>query len=296
MRLWSIVMILPLMTGPLSPQATVHRASNAADSFEVASVKPSSDCSAVGVPMDTSPGRLALRCVTLRGLIGAASAVVGDRLSARRIEVLGGPAWLNSDRYDISAKAEGNPPRAKMLGPMLQRLLSERFKLSMHKESRDAPAYAMILSGGGIAPRPSKEGSCVPVDLNHPPSGPSMQVGTKLAPCGEKFTGVPPLLIADWHGVTMEEFAAFHLAGFVDRPVVDKTGLTGRYDLHLEFVPERRSRQTAINGEFIGDSPDEGSGPFIFSALTQQLGLKLIRDKGSIDVIIVDHAEKPSAN
>jgi len=107
-------------------------------------------------------------------------------------------------------------------------------------------------------------------------------------------------LVQDWYGVTMAEFAGRMISSHVDRPVIDKTRLTGRYDVHLEFVPDDMPGAGAarLNGVDRPDLPapsGDATGPSIFTAL-QQLGLKLSPAKGSMEVIVVDHAEKPSAN
>ncbi len=105
--------------------------------------------------------------------------------------------------------------------------------------------------------------------------------------------------ITDWYGVTMEEFAYRMISRYVDRPVIDKTGLTGPFDLHLEFVPDRAlsAGPIRLNGVVSPDlSPADAAGPSIFTALQEQLGLRLSPDKSPLDVIVVDHAEKPSPN
>ena len=106
--------------------------------------------------------------------------------------------------------------------------------------------------------------------------------------------------ISDWYGVTMAEYAGRMLFSYVDRPVVDQTGLTGRYDLHLEFVREPMgSGPVLLNGVPMPAPEASGSntaGPSIFSALQEQLGLKLSPARSPLDVIMVDHAEKASAN
>ena len=278
--------------------------SNQRPAFEVASVKLNSNCGGGGIPGGTSPGRLNTTCATLRGLIRMAyGAFAGGSVRPRVAEVLGGPGWLDSDRYEISAKAEGDPPRAQMMGPMLQTLLEDRFKVRVHTELRDTPVYALTVAKGDPKLRPSKGGSCAPMDLTNLPG--------RVARPGEpipKYCGTPYAhgyglnMTSDGYGMTMAEFAGRMLSGFLDRPIVDKTGLTGSYDIHLEFVRgDGPSGMALLNGVYspdslAGTSGADTSGPSIFTAVREQLGLKLVPDKSPLEVIVVDNAERPSAN
>lgn len=191
-----------------SPHATPSAA--AGPTFEVASVKPSANCEGAGGSPGQSPVTLNLPCVPLRGLIRMAysfSGLVGANLPSRRIEVLGGPGWIDTDRYDIFAKAAGNASQAEMMGPMLQTLLEERFKVKVHKESRDAPVYELTVAKNGPKLQPSKDGSCVPMDLNNLPG--NVKPGDPMPNfCGggggKRKEGA---LITDWYGVSMAEYA-----------------------------------------------------------------------------------------
>lgn len=254
--------------------------------FEVASVKPGVNCSATGAyPISVSPGRLDLHCHWLRFVIGLAySTFTGGNLSSRRLEVVGGPKWLDSDWYDISAKAEGGASAAQM-APMLQALLEDRFQVKVHVESREGPVYALTVVKNNPNLRPTIPGSCIPIDpTNLPPAKPG---GPKYCGTlgGAKRDGAN--FIFDWYGTTMAEFAGRTIAGFVDRPIIDKSGLTGQYDIHLEF---------AVDDPRLGPAPPDDPGTSIFTALETQLGLKLSATKAPVDVIVVDQAEKPSAN
>jgi uncharacterized protein (TIGR03435 family) len=120
--------------------------------------------------------------------------------------------------------------------------------------------------------------------------------------CGTPYAhGYGLNMTSDGYGMTMAELAGRMLSGFLDRPVVDKTGLTGRYDIHLEFVRgDGPSGMARVNGVYSPDSPAdtsaEATGPSIFTAVRDQLGLKLVPDKSPLEVIVVDHAERPSGN
>jgi uncharacterized protein (TIGR03435 family) len=247
--------------------------------FDVTSVKLNTNCqTGGGGRAGISPRNLALPCVSLRALIGVAygDMLVGAGIGARRMEALGGPGWLDTDRYDILAKSEGNAPAGQSAAPMLQTLLEDRFKVKVHKEARDSSVYILTVAKGGAKLQASQDGSCTPLDLSNLGLEPPKQ------------------------GVTMAELAGRMLSSYVEQPVVDQTGLTGRFDVHIEFVPDyRRSGPVTLNGVVTPDvaaPPADPAGPSIFAALQEQLGLKLAPGKAPLDVLIVDHAEKPSAN
>jgi uncharacterized protein (TIGR03435 family) len=269
----------------------------------VASVKLNPNCQIGTGHTGISPRNLALPCVSLRALIRLAygEVLVGTGLGARLMEVQGGPGWLDTDRYDVLAKSEDNAP-AQSAAPMLRTLLEERFKVKVHKEARDSSVYILTVAKGGPKLQPTKEGSCTPIDLRNlqPPTPPKPG---EPAPryCGLfQGTNSGPLMVADWYGVSMAELAGWILISYVDLPVVDQTRLTERFDVHIEFVPDyHMSGPTSVNGVVTPDvtAPSvDPTLPSIFSALEKQLGLKLLKGKAPVDVIIVDHAEKPSAN
>jgi uncharacterized protein (TIGR03435 family) len=213
--------------------------------FEVASVKAHPNCrsSPNAGPL---PGRLELPCITGRMLIRAAyGGFTGEQLNARYLEALGGPAWLDTDWYQVSAKAQGRPSAAQMMGPMLQVLLEDRFQLKVHIESRQSPVYALTVSKAGKLP-PTVDGTCTQIDLNNPPAPNPSTPEPKY--CGAPSMKMSPsrLLIVDLPGVRMDEFAGRMLAAYIgppliDRPVIDKTGLKGQFDIHLEFARDPRS-------------------------------------------------------
>jgi len=227
----------------------------------------------------------------MRALIRAAYGVFGPdgKLAARRVDVIGGPGWLDSELYDLDAKAEGAASLDQTVGKMLQSFLEDRCKLKVHREARETPVYALTVAKGGPKLKESAPDSCTPLDLNHPPSDP------QAVPCGfPVMRGNNGNIVADGHGMTMAEVAA-RLLTRVDRPVIDKTGLTGRYDIHLEYAITGPMR---VNG---GEAPDvflppDPAGASMFSAVQSQLGLRLASDKAPIDVIVVDSVERPSEN
>jgi uncharacterized protein (TIGR03435 family) len=261
-------------------------------SFEVASIKPSpKNCTGPGPGAGPTPGRIELPCVSVRLLIRAAYGLLsGGQLAARYVEVLGGPAWLDSDRYTITAKAEGPAKPVEMLGPMLQTLLEDRFQLKLHREPREHAVYVLTVAKGGPKLRPAKESKCPAVDLNDF----SAWRDQGSTPCGmPRMSRKQGLTVVEFAAATMQEFAS--RAIFLDRPVVDKTGLAGRYDIHLEFAREFPAGSMRRNGmEQPNPGPAESPGPTVFTALREQLGLKLAADKAPVDVIVIDSVQRPT--
>lgn len=214
--------------------------------FEVASIKPSAPGSRGPTIFNPTRERFAINGITTKGLIAYAYDV-------RDFQVSGGPSWVGSAEYDIVAKPQGEASGQRILA-MARGLLAERFNLTLHHESKEMPVLALAVAKGGPRLQPS--------------------AGTG----GPEVRGGRGRLVA--RNVTMGLLAA-QLAGRVlDRPVLDRTGIAGEFDINLEWTPDESS----------------DLGPSIFTALQEQLGLKLESQKGVVDVLVVDHVERPSAN
>ncbi|HEY2383611.1 MAG TPA: TIGR03435 family protein [Terriglobia bacterium] len=239
--------------------------------FEAASIKPSS-AGLSGITFAVQPGgRLDVENNPISNVIKNAYG------SIRPFVLQGGPDWVDSDRYDIEAKAEGNPAEPEMM-VMLQALLADRFKLKVHRETRELPVYALTVAKGGPKLTKHIEGSCVIVDPNSPP--PPGAPGEKPRDhCGNN-------LIArgrwDASKVDMPSVAGA-LSVLVRRKVIDKTGLTGFFDIHIDIPSD----------PLAGNDP---GAPSIFTVLQDELGLKLDSDKGPVAVLVIDHIERPSQN
>lgn len=208
------------------------------------------------------------------------------------------PKWATTARYDIEARAAGNPTKDQYR-LMMQALLADRFKLAIHFETRQVPVYALVLDkpgkfGPGFQPHPAD----APCSTAPPGQGPAGTVtGGFPETCGA-FVGVqasnPGRIRGGARNIPMSmvasTFSIPELFG-VDRPVVDKTGLTGNYDIVVEFTPQ-------INGPLPPGAtfqPDE-SGPTFLQAMKEQLGLRLDKQTAPVDSIVVDHIEQPSEN
>lgn len=260
-------------------------------SFEVVSIKPSQPGAPNRLPR-VSPGRVELFNTTLRGLIGAAY----SRFPFDTRAVVGGPSWIDSERFDIIATME-RPPQFDQIGMlgelngMLRALIEQRFGVKTHNEQREGDVYTLTFArsdrktGAGLRQVPDvcaaalKEltGAAPPPRRSGPP------------PCS--FGGPPGKLIGT--GVTMAMFSSV-LSNNVGRQVVDRTALTGSFDIELDFDPASAAK--APPGAPPGPSPIDDTKPSIFTALQEQLGLKLEPTRGPVDVLVVDSAERPTPN
>jgi uncharacterized protein (TIGR03435 family) len=263
--------------------------------FEVASIKP---CKA-GIPDGrsgggpSSPGRLNIECQPLRGLIQMAY----DRFATDKgrwgqlLPIDGAPPWINSDRFTIEAKAgdakAGGPPsEGTVWGPMLRALLEDRFKVKVHRESREVPVYELVTARGGVKLEPFKEGTCAPHDFTRfpPPDDPNWCRVYR----GRKGPNV------SWfaQGASLAEFCIL-LSSELDRPVIDKTGIAGRFGFSLEYAPDPTSLHDVRDTAALDDP---AAAPSIFTALGEQLGLRLVSAKGPGEFLVIDHVERPSEN
>jgi uncharacterized protein (TIGR03435 family) len=279
---------LLFMTGLLNRPGQAQSKETRAE-FEVASIKPfphpvtgnSMSYNAWrAMARSSNHGRFSLVMVTLKGLVLAAYEV-------NDFQIVGGPSWIDSDGYDVVAKAGSDATYAKMK-PMLQSLLADRFKLTLHRETRELPVYELAVAKGGPKIAPAKEGSCAPLDL----SGPALPLGSKV--CGGVARRSHELTS---YAVSMGEFAGY-LAAIVGRPVIDKTGFKDRFDVDLKFdpcsTPGGLGGASAPNGG--GGCADFSSYPSVSTGLQEQLRLRLQSAKGPVDVLVIDHAQKPTAN
>ncbi len=249
--------------------------------FEVASIKPAAPQppGRFQISMGGDPGRINYTSVSLKNLIERAYSMKSYQVS--------GPDWMDSERFDVTAKL---PDGAKQsdVPVMLQTLLAERFKLTIHREQKSMPLYAVVVGKSGVKmPKVEAEAAAGPNG-----GAIRMQMGMK----GRQLSG----------NVTIDGLAGM-LSRMLDRPVIDMTELKDTYDMKLEWTPDDREGGMMggikMAGVPAGDHPpasessDSPSAPSLFAAVQEQLGLKLDPRKGQVDVVVVDSVEKsPTQN
>ncbi len=251
--------------------------------FEVASIKLNKSADRRIMILPPRGGRFTATNVTMQLLISLAYRIKDFQLS-------GAPAWLNSERYDIEAKAEGNPT-IETLGPLLQTLLEDRLQFKFHRESKELPVYALVVAKPGKLHQ--AEGDCGPMPTGPPPPPEPGKLPT--APCGGFFV-FPGHLSGQKVAIAQ---LLDSLSRFTGRMVLDKTNLTGKYDINLEYTPEQGQFQAPPGGAPPGLPPlpqTDPNGPSLFTALQEQLGLKLESQKGPVEMLVIDHVERPSEN
>jgi len=195
-------------------------------------------------------------------------------------QIVDAPGWFTSERFDINAKADGNIA-PEQLRRMLQTLLVERFKLTFHREMRDMPIYSLVRAhaDGRLGPSLRKTSfDCAALFRGElPPPTPS--TATARPVCGSHISA--GAIVAG--GMAMTEFAA-NLSAVAGRTVVDRTALTGAFDIDLSYAPD------------MGDAPVPSELPSVFTAVQEQLGLKLEAGRGTVEVVVIDGAERPAEN
>jgi uncharacterized protein (TIGR03435 family) len=256
--------------------------------FEVASIKPTGDRGrAMMRPM---PGRITASG-PLRVLMQAAYGL-------QPFQIVDGPEWVQWDGYALDAKADGNPDHAQMI-LMLQSLLEDRFRLQVHRESREMLVYELMAGRGGLRLSPPREGNCAedtePLPLPEP--GARMRLpgeGSRPTPrCGGLNVTLEPGGARIQGGkAPMAEFVRV-LSRVLGRTVTDRTGFSGIFDVTLDFQADYTT--AGLPPPPPGQIPAENASPSIFSAV-QQLGLRLESAKGPVEVLVIDHVERPSAN
>ena len=279
-------------------------------SFEVASIKPSATGNNF-VSIGRAPGgRFIANNVPLKFLIQNAYRV-------RDFQVLGGPSWITTDRWNVEAKAEEGsippqtgPPDPNVPDPMsirLQSLLEERFQLKVRHESRELPTYTMTIGKDGpklksvdAPPRPVP-GQAPPPPPPPPPPGAKGELPANFTPPPGSIMIGPGNLAGS--AMTMTQLVNA-LSGLVGRTIIDKTDLNGYFDVRLQFAPETApGNPLGPGGPPLPGGPPIGptgatdpQGPSIFTAIQEQLGLKLDSTKGPVDVIVIDSVQKPTEN
>ncbi|HEV8146330.1 MAG TPA: TIGR03435 family protein [Bryobacteraceae bacterium] len=256
-----------------------------AQQFEVASIKLA-DPNDLRKQFQVTPGgRVTLTNLTLKEMIAFAWEV-------QLFQISGGPAWLSSAHYHLSAKSE-NRTQWSEVALMIQSLLADRFQLTIHRETRELPIYALVLAkkhrklGSGLTE--AKAGGCRERDPSKPATAPEL--------------GRPPSM---WCGQMMMTFRHVRasavplerltqaLSQVLGRTVTDQTGLTGNFEINLQWTPDENQAMQLLPGT--PQLPTDFAPVSIFAALQEQLGLKLESQKGPVEILVIERAEKPSEN
>ena len=284
----SVAMIAPIVIGSLSVQVSHAQSTIGQPRFDVASIKPSNSTDHRRL-FDVQPnGQVTLTNMTVNQLIQYAYMIKGHQIS-------GGPAWMKSDLFDIVAKTESSA-KPDQLNLMLQSLLAGRFQLVMRRGTQEASVYALTTAKDG--PKLKEVHDSDPVMDN-----PFIQNAVNRGPKAANFSHGRQSIVILRRGLLIAQsirslgFANF-LSDFLGRTVVDQTDLTGTYDLKLEWQPD--ANQVAMFQEIgvpegYGAPAADPRGPSLFTALREQLGLNLESEKGTVEMFLVEHIERPSA-
>jgi uncharacterized protein (TIGR03435 family) len=254
--------------------------------FEVASVRLNKSGDGNGMLRQLPGGRMTATNMPLRAMVTFAYSLAGYQL-------VGGPGWLNTNRYDVAAKMDGNPNSAFLPGstapnPMqlaLQKLLEDRFKLKIHRETREQDIFALVMlkpnaPGPGLKPTTQDcAAAAAAAQRGAPPPLPGSTApfcGIQGGPGRLRFGGLPAAALAQ----------AFSAPS--GRMVVDRTGLTGSWDFELNFAPEQRGQAPG------GNAANDSDLPSFFTAIQEQLGLKLESAKGPVETVVIDGVEMPA--
>jgi bla regulator protein blaR1 len=290
---------VPLYLGFLNiPQSRAQSADGSKPSFEVASVKPAKDCRGSSIMMQPG-GRFAVSCFTLRNLIPIAYDIRPHQLS-------GGPGWISSSSYAIEAKGNGSVTKPNQMNLMLQSLLEDRFQLKMHRETKEMPVYFLTISKNGHKLKLAKDDNGNPiVDLPFRPEEPMPPPPPpRMGPDGKPNIKITPGMVMFDRGqlearAMQLEVLTKLLSMRLGRTLIDKTGLTGRYDISLKLEPDStQSDPLGIEGTANPNRVPSAdlSDPSILTAIEEQLGLKLEPGKAPEEIWVIDSVEKPSEN
>jgi bla regulator protein blaR1 len=286
---FGLVNVTPIRAQTQSESAAAGAPDLESHGFEADSVKPHNSSGAVEMSrVSFTPYGFSATNVTLQTLIR-------DVYRVQESQISGAPNWLNSDRYDIEARMEKSvADELRKLDPMqslparqrmLQALLADRCKLTLHRETKDLPVYALAIAENDPTLQEAKPGDTYANGIKGPnghPGGPgniSMGRGT--------LTG---------SALSMADFVRA-LSDQLGRPVLDRTGLTGKYDLTLQWTPDDNQLPMLRETESIHSAPPPApSGSSLFTVIQEQLGLELESQDSPMEILVIDHVEKPSEN
>jgi uncharacterized protein (TIGR03435 family) len=278
---WAAIAAHPVAQQPVVPR------------FDVVSIKPNRSGDVAGRFAATPAGRFAWTNTT----VGTIISVAYQRFAFDQTDVVGAPDWADRERFDVVVQTGNGPPPMdasgfpSVLTAMLRNMLAERFQLTAHFEKRDRPVYLLQLArpGGALSKGLTR------VDAGCGAALADLNGGTPLTrregrgpDCS--FGGPPGQL--QGNAVSIEMLGRVLGAGTLDRRVVDRTGISGNFDIDLRFRPD----PGALGGGPPGVVPVDPDAPSIFTAVEEQLGLKLVPDRAPVDVLVIDRLERPAAD
>jgi uncharacterized protein (TIGR03435 family) len=250
---------------PEAAAATQPMAANANPSFEVATIKPSKP--------DT-PGRvLTVRGTRVIAVNMTMVALINQAYGIQTKQIVNAPPWMESDKFDITAQPDTpGVPSVEQIKIMIQKLLADRLQMKFHREQREMAAYILTVAKNG----------------------------PKLKKNEDDPSGLPSLFfqqlgVLSVHNATIAEFAGIMQSAVLDRPVVDQTGLQGKWDFILKWTPDE-SQFAGLGIKVPPPSEAADAPPPLFTAIQEQIGLKLNAEKAPVPVLVIDHIEKPSEN
>jgi uncharacterized protein (TIGR03435 family) len=250
---------------PELPKPPKPMAADADPTFEVATIKPS-DSNVPGNWFRVNGRNFTTHNISLAGIIKFAYGVHAK-------QIINMPDWMDQDTYDISAVPDGEgQPSDKQWKTMMQKLMADRFKLVFHHDKRELAVFALTVGKDG------------PKNIAENTSGGSLP--------GMFFQGTPGGIMLPAKNATMKDFTGLLQEVVLDKPVVDQTGITGRYDFTVKWAPD----ESQFSGHVPPPSDAADAPPNLFTAVQEQIGLKIESTKTMADVLVIDHVEKPSAN
>ena len=237
-------------------------------SFSVATIKPNPSGATSMQRLTTNGHDFTVRNASLGDLISFA-------YNVQMKQVLGAPSWVDEDRYDVDARQDQDGlANDKQLRSMARKLIEDRFQLKVHRDKRELPAFVLSVGKDGQKLTPTEV------------KGPLPGMGFRPAPGGLKL---------QINNGTLDDLTDFLQSAVLDRPVVNQTGIPGRFDIGVTFMPDD-SQFKGHPPKLPAETDTTDTAPNLFEAVQQQLGLKLAAEKAAVDVIIIDHVEKPSPN
>jgi uncharacterized protein (TIGR03435 family) len=267
-----------ILVGAVLPlaQTRVGPATSDGPVFDAASIRSNRSGDARS-GFETPPGRLSATNVPLRFVIRRAYRIPDT-------QIIGGPEWLHTDRFNIEATSPGEGSTPDRTRQLLRALLRDRFKLTTHTETREMPIYALVRPGGGK------------LGANMRPSATDCTGGPKTAngrvECGLMISQGPASASLRGGGTSLAELVRA-MGEFLDRPLVDRTGLTGTFDVELQFTADRGAMPGAGTPGGLTTDAAVGDIPSIFTAVREQLGLALDPGRGRVDVLVIDSVSRP---